>query len=94
MFDLVPTALSALATDANNAADQVTSVTLTDEGCIEQWVLTAPEQACVKFSGKIKRLLDTTDTTEDFIIDLTETYTVQAFGGAIFGGIAPTYFTS
>jgi len=62
--------------------------------CSEIWTLNTPYIACVAWTGKLMRLLDTLDTTADFKLTY-RTYTINAFAGSDNqASVPPDYFTS
>ena len=55
----------------------------TDDLCVEWWTLDFPRMACVKWYQQFTRLLDSADTDGDFVLDMTEVYTVTPFAGSV-----------
>ena len=62
--------------------------------CTETWTLNTPYTACVRWTGKVSRLLSTLDTTGDMILTY-RSYTMQAFAGSDnASSVVPDYFGS
>ncbi len=93
--DLKPSSISDITQDASPDADNVSTLyTAGTNMCTEMWTLNTPYTACVKWSGKVSRLLSTLDTTGDIILTY-RTYTMQAFAGSDnAASVAPDYFGS
>ncbi len=80
--DLKPSSISDITQDVSPDNDNVTSlISAGTDMCTETWTLNTPYTACVRWTGKVSRLLSTLDTTGDMILTY-RSYTMQAFAGS------------
>jgi len=88
--DIKPSSIADITLDSTPDQDNVT-----DKGsgdlCSETWTLNTPYTACVAWTGKLQRDLDTKDTSGDFILSY-RTYDINAFAGVDVNSAAPDYF--
>ena len=83
--DILPTEdeeIDAYDPTTDNVVLGITALTAEDL-CVEWWTLDFPRMACVKWYQQFTRALDSADTDGDFVLDMTEVYTVTPFAGSV-----------
>ena len=90
--DIVPTqAEDFLSSDTVSDVDLLYTDNATDDLCYEWWNLDEPRVACVRWHQQFRRLLDTADTEQDFVISLSNYYTTTVYAAYISTNIIVTF---